>query len=384
MKKTRITLLIFIIFINSIFLSSCWNYREVDELSIVAGVAVDKGIENQFEMTVEIVQISSARDTKKTSKIMTAEGDTMFDAARNLISLSGKKLYWSHAKVIILSKEIASEGVLEAIEWYNRDSETRIEVNILISQESSAKDIFHAQGTTEDVKSFVLEQIIKNQASLSKAPITDILKFDIESKTKGISTVIPAINLKKMDGRMIPEIMGTAIIKNDKLVGFLNGEETKDLMFIRNEVEGGILIEQMQTGGAPTLVALEIFKNKTKVTPDVEDKDVKINLDIDTTVAIDEIGGTDNFIDEEGRVKLEQNAENTLKKRIESLIYKIQLKYDADIFGFATKLQEDKAQVWNEVGNNWEEIFKNLKVNVKTNVHIKNSAIFSKPFEEGD
>ena len=384
MKKIRIALLTFIILMNSIFASGCWNYREVDELSIVAGMAVDKGIENQFQMTVEIVQISSGKDTKMTSKTITVEGKTMFDAARNLISLSGKRLYWSHAKVLILSKEIASEGVTKIIEWYTRDAETREEVNILISEEGSAKAIFDAQGTTEDIKSFVLGEIIKNQASLSKAPITDILKFDIESKTKGISTVIPAISLKKTDGKMIPQIMGTAIIKNDKLVGFLNGEETKDLIFIRNEVRGGLLVEEMQTKDEPTLVSLEIFKSKTKVTPVVDNKDIKINLDIDTTVAIDEIGGAENFIDDEGRMKLEQSTENTLEKRIESLINKIKLEYDADIFGFGAKLWEDKAQVWNNVGNNWEEIFKDLRVNVKAKVHIKNSAILSKSFEKGD
>ena len=384
MKKIRIALLIFIILMNSIFATGCWNYKEVDEFSIVAGVAVDKGIENQFQMTVEIVQISSGKDTKMTSKTITVEGKTMFDAARNLISLSGKRLYWSHAKVLILSKEIASEGVTKIIEWYTRDAETREEVNILISEEESAKAIFDAQGTTEDVKSFVLGEIIKNQASLSKAPITDILKFDIESKTKGISTVIPAISLKKTDGKMIPQIMGTAIIKNDKLVGFLNGEETKDLIFIRNEVRGGLLVEEMQTKDEPTLVSLEIFKSKTKVTPVVDNKDIKINLDIDTIAAIDEIGGAENFIDDEGRMKLEQSTENTLEKRIESLINKIKLEYDADIFGFGAKLWEDKAQVWNNVGNNWEEIFKDLRVNVKARVHIKNSAVLSKSFEKGD
>ena len=43
-----------------------------------------------------------------------------------------------------------------------------------------------------------------------------------------------------------------------------------------------------------------------------------------------------------------------------------------------------KPQVWNSVGNNWDEVFKHLKVNVKTDVHIRNSAVLSKSFEEGD
>jgi spore germination protein KC len=384
MKTIRITLLTLIILMNAIFATGCWNYRELDRLSIVAGVAVDKGIKNQFQMTVEIVEISGGKESKMTPKIITSEGKTMFDAARNMIALSGKRLYWSHSKVIILSKEIASEGMAKAMEWYNRDSETRDETNILISEGPSAKEILESRSIAEKINSFEMADMIKNQVSLSKAPITDILKFDIESKTKGISAVIPAVDLMQIDGTMTAQINGSAIIKNDKLVGFLNGEETKDLIFIKNEVKGGLLIEEMQANDVPTAVSLEIFKSKTKVTPVVDGKDIKINLNIDTTVAIDEIVGTENFIDEEGRMKLEQTAENTLKKRINILINKIQSEYDADIFGFGAKLRQDKAKVWNSVGDKWDEVFMDLEVDVKTRVHIKNSAILSKTLQEGD
>ena len=384
MKKIRIPLLVLLTLISAIILTGCWNYREVDKLSIVAGVAVDKGIENKYQLTVEIVQISGGRDTKMTSRTVTMEGNTMFDAARNMISLSGKRLYWSHARVIILSKEIASEGISEAIEWYTRDAETREDVYILISEGASAKEIFEGQETTEDIKSFTLGEMIENQKSLSKAPTTDVLKFLIETKNKEFSTIMPAARLRKIDGKVIPQIMGSAIIKNNKLVGFLNGEETRYLNFIRNEVKGGILVEEMQANDVPTLVSLEIFKNKTKITPIVEGEDIEINLNIDTTVAIGEIQGTKNIFDDEGRNELEQSAENMLKEQIESLIAKVQSKYEADIFGFGAKLREDKAQVWDSVGSNWDEVFKDLKVNVNTRIHIKNSAVLSKSSDKGD
>ena len=383
MNRIRIPLLVALILICEIVTTGCWNYREVDKLAIVAGVAVDKGIKNQIQMTAEIIEVSAGKDTNITSNTITMEGKTMFDAARNIISVSGKRLYWSHAKVIILSKEVASEGVTKAIEWYNRDSETRGDVQILISEGASAKEIFEGQRTTEDIKSFVLDEMIKNQMSLSKAPMIDILTFDIESKIKGISTIAPAVNLKKMDGKMVPQIIGSAIIKNDKLAGFLNGEETKLLTFIRDKVKGGILVEEMQVNDVPTVVSLEIFKSKTNVTPVVDGEDIEITLDIDTIVAIDEIQGTANVFDDQGRKELEQSAENTLKERIESLIKKIESDYDADIFGFGAKLREDKAQIWNSV-DNWAKVFKELKVTVNTRVHIKNSALLSKSSERGD
>ena len=56
-----------------------------------------------------------------------------------MITLSGKKLYWSHATVIILSKEIASEGILKVIDFYNRDAEAREDIHLVISKEATAK-----------------------------------------------------------------------------------------------------------------------------------------------------------------------------------------------------------------------------------------------------
>jgi spore germination protein KC len=384
MKKSRSILLAFIMLINSIFTTGCWNYKEVDKLLIVAGVAIDKGVQSEFLMTVEIIQISSGKDSKMTSKIISSEGKTMFDAARNMIAISGKRLYWSHAKIIILSRKIASEGLIRAIEWYNRDAETREDIHILISEGETAKEILAVKSSTEDINSFALDQVIANEDSLSKAPITDILKVDIELKSKGTSIVIPVIKLKNLDDKMKPEIMGTAIIKNDKLVGFLNGEETKDLIIIRNETKGGILIQDLQVDNTPISVSLEIFSSKSKVKPIVEGKNIKIKLDVDTIVAIDEITGSANLIDEDERKTLEKIAEKDLKERIENLIKKVQSEYDADIFGFGGKIREDKVKVWNIVESNWEEYFKNLKVDVKTKVHIENSSVLSKPIKMGE
>lgn len=35
--------------------------------------------------------------------------ETMFEIVRNMISMTGTKLFWSHMKVIIFSEEIARE-----------------------------------------------------------------------------------------------------------------------------------------------------------------------------------------------------------------------------------------------------------------------------------
>ena len=384
MKKTKITLLIVLMIAAAFACSGCWSYREVDKLSIVAGVAIDKGVNNRYEITVEVVKVSAGKETKMTPETFSAEGKTLFDATRNIISISGKRLYWSHTKVVIICEEIARESISKVLEWYNRDAETREDVHVLISREAHARDILKGRLTTENMLSFTLDEILINEISLSKAPVMDVLRFDIESHEKGTSPVLPAVSLIETDGKKVPQIMGAAIIKNDKLVGYLDGEETRNLIFIRDEIKGGILTEEIEEDDQTTSVSLEIFDNKTKVTPSAEGDKIRIDLNVEPTVAIDEIGGPGDFLNEDGLKMLEKNAEAMLKEQIEALIKKVQSEYDADIFRFGAVLWEDNPQAFKRIDGHWEEIFKNIEVNVTAKVLIKNSAEFAKPVGVGE
>ncbi len=384
MRKRKIFLIILMIAVLQTIVSGCWNYREVDRLSIVAGIAVDKGVKEQYSVTVEVIRIGSSKNEVMKSEIISAEGKTLFDAFRNIISISGKRLYWSHTKVVILSQEIAGEGVSKVLELYNRDTETREDVHVLISQEKSAREIFTGQPIGVSILSFTLDEILDNQVSLSKAPKVDILRFDIESQAEGVSPVIPAIRLQQVEGKKVPQIIGTAIIKDDKLAGFLDSEETKDLLFIRDEIQGGILVEEMHEEEEPTFVSLEIFGNDTKVTMLVKENDISVNLDLKTSVAISEVNGAGDFAEEENLKKLQRNAQDTLKTRLETLILKLQKDYNADVFGFSSKLWQDNARVFKGVSDRWDDVFRELKVTVRSEVLIKNSAILSKPIGEGE
>jgi spore germination protein KC len=384
MKNRKWIWLTILILLNGIFIPGCWNYREVEKLAIIAGVAIDKGENNPYKITFEIIQNSGGKDSKAVSKIITMEGRTIFDAVRNAISLSGKKLYWSHTKIVVISRDIAKNGILRVVDWYNRDSETRSDVNLLISREKTAGEILEGKGVTNEIKSFDLIETLKNEKSLSKAPTTEIWKFINDLESPGIVNVIPTVSFNKSENISTPQVMGLAIFKKAKLIGFLNGRESKSVLFVKDEVKGGLLLQGVQ-GNKATPVSLEIFKSKTKMEPIVKaNHEIEFDLNIHTTVALDEIAGSENLTDEEQLKKLKTNTENMLKNRVENCIKKVQSEYGADIFGFGVKLHEEKPLIWKVMANNWEDKFKELKVNVKVKVDIKGSGTFSKPIKMGD
>ena len=384
MQKFKFRFLLLIIFISSILFVGCWNYREMDQLAIVAGAAIDKDEYGDISMLVEIVEFSNEKDSKISHKTISIKGATIFDTARNAISVSGKRLYWAHAKVIVISDQVAREGTIKIIDWINRDSETRSNINILIAKGNLAKEILQSGGNKSNIKSFEIARILKNQVSLSKAPRVESWELVNSIIGKGISAVAPTVQLKTINGEKSPSVMGTAIFSKDKLVGFLDDKETKDMLFIQDKVKGGVLVSRESENNKDIPVSLEIFDNKTKIKPILEDGNIRFNVNVNVNTAIDEIGGSADFIGENGSSKLEQSYERTMEIRIKKLITKIQKEYGVDIFGFGARLKEDKPKTWRAVEKNWQESFRTIHVDVKVNVYIRNSGILSKPLEEGD
>lgn len=385
MRTIRIILISMIFLLNSILAAGCWNYREIDQLAVVAGVAIDKGIHEKFSITVELVEASSGKEQRTKSKTVTIEGKTIFDAVRHEISLVGKRIYWSHAKVVIISREVASNGITEVIDWFNRDAETRSDIHILVSKEKSAREILNAKGPTEEVTSFVLDDVLTNERNLSNAPHIEVWRFTNTLAAKGVGTIAPAVDLREENGQIRPHVMGTAIFKYDRLIGFIDGAETKCMLFIQNQLKGGLLVEEIKDkDGDVSAVSLEIFKSRTKIDPMINDGNIEMKIKVEVSTAIDELGGTVNIIEDDGRMALEERAEKSLKKRIEGIIKKVQTEFGVDIFGFGAKLKEEKNKEWKTVSGNWGEEFKKIKVNVETKIKIKNSAMLSKPLEIGD
>lgn len=383
MKKSKRVLISIFVFIYLLCIAGCWNYRELDDLAIVAGAAIDKGADGQYTVTTEVVDVDGSNDAKSTSKLVSMHGKTILDAIRNGISVTGKKLYWSHCKVAILSKEIAEEGVTKVLDVFIRDAEIRNDVDIVYSRQDTAREILEAQETTESIKAFAIDNILKNQIKISKAPKTDLLDYSIELQTKGISMVIPAVHLEELKGNMIPRVAGAAIIKDDKLVGELGEEDTQALLFIRNEVKGGVLIDDKNIGlSAP--ISMEIFRNDTKVKPIVEDGKIKFKVNILVTVGTDEIQGNENFGDEKAVIMLEASTSAATQKKVTEFIKKIQSEYGTDIFLFGDRLREKNINKWKSVSGRWEEVFRNLEVDVDAKVHIKNSALIHKTIKKGD
>lgn len=366
-----------------ILLAGCWDYRELDEMAITAGMAVDK-IDDNYLVTTEIIDHKTGPEGAKIeSTVFEGMGRAVFDAVRNIIRKSGKKLFWSHAKTLIFSESLAKDNIIPVLDWINRDAEVRGDMWVLISKEKTAREIFGGEKGLYDVLMYQIQDIMRSEEHLSRFPTMEIWEFLKDLQEEGSGAVAAGIYLVPYHGKSIPQVSGSALFKGEKMVGWLDDIETRAMLWVRNEVHGGLIITE-EVGEEDTKVVMEVFSSKTKVKPIYERERLKMKIDVSLDVGIGELSTTNDYFTEEGIKFLEKVTEATVERQIDTTIRKVQHDYNTDVFRFAQTIKREMPDLWKSMRGDWDHIFPNLDTKINIKVKIRSTALTSKPIGLGD
>jgi spore germination protein KC len=383
MKIVKKLMVVCIILTSCLIFTACWNYREINELNIISGFFIDVGEKGyKYSITAEVLapKLVTGKNIIK-SRFIESQGDTIFKAIRNIAEVDGKKAYSSHAKVMIISKAVAEQGLISVIDFIYRNPEPRSDVHIIIADMSETKQIFKLYG--EDV-SIRVDEILGDESQITTYKSVDLRQYLNALNNEGISPVAPIIYLSEIGGKKMPRIGGLAVFKFDKMIGKLSAEETEFFSLINPKIKGGLLVINNEACGSLVKVNLRILSGKTTVEPVYVNGSITMKINIIIDVVIGEIGGSEDFITKGKRGELEKNAENHIEQGVSNLIRRVQEQYDSDIFGFGNAVKNSMPDLWKNLKNNWDEEFKNLKFKTAVSVNIKTSGLTSGPIKVGE
>jgi len=129
-------------------------------------------------------------------------------------------------------------------------------------------------------------------------------------------------------------------------------------------------------------VTLEIFKSKTKIQPVYNNNQLTMNINITSITEISEVMNYKiDVLDEKGREKLKEQAEDKIKYDIEILMRKLQKDLECDVVGFGKKVKESYPKRWKESQENWSDIFETIPFNVSVDVRFRGTASTSEEFK---
>ena len=128
------------VFFLLLFLTGCWNYKELNEYAIVTGMAVDYK-DNGYEVSFLIANGNKSEESEAKTSLLTGKGDTIYNAIKNISLVSPKELYISHLSVVIFSEEIARRGLLNVLDFLLRDPQSHQNFYLLLAKDTKASDI---------------------------------------------------------------------------------------------------------------------------------------------------------------------------------------------------------------------------------------------------
>ena len=109
-------------------LTSCWDYKGLDELTFVAGIAIDEAEGGAgYRVSFEVIDTQvSMKEGEMRSILVESEGMTIYDAIYKTNKQLYHYLYFGNTELLVISHQLAEkEGLKPILEGFLRDASTR-------------------------------------------------------------------------------------------------------------------------------------------------------------------------------------------------------------------------------------------------------------------
>jgi spore germination protein KC len=397
-------------------MTSCYDAREIDEMSYVMAIGIDKGVENKWRISFQIPSFregsggdsSKSGGTGENTIIYTVDAPS-FAAAVNLANTSiSRRLYFLHTKCIIFSKEAAEEGyigTLAAALVRNREIRRSIrtvvvdgqaqdflkEANPVVGSELSKyyDTLFHQQRDSGFFPPIRLYETYNGMVGNYMQPIAILGGINnLKNLKKGEEKRDMAPEPKDYSAGEIPrtgggkaELMGSVIGNGEKMVGELTGFETRIMMMARGNFRR-LYFTNPDPSDPDKAVVLEVRERKEPtIKIKFDGNRPTINLKLHLEGDFISIQSRTNYENKDKKRIIEKSVEETIKPQLDSLIKKCQ-NLNSDVFGFGLYAARSFPTIQDWEKYNWAKHFKEAEVSteveftvVRTGTMIKSSPI---------
>ena len=417
-------ILIFIV-LPCFFLTGCYDATEVDELGYVLAVGLDKGKTNYLRMTLQIAipraiggnSEGGGDGGDESFVITTVETASIWSGLNMVNNYASRQLNLSHSKVLIISEELAREGVGKYLHAMMRNKEFRPNMHVMISRTSAEEYINSVKPEIElsPAKYYELNFRSANYTALTIDETLSDFYFSTKSTHQQAVAVLGSINKfgedKEIDieaathmekGNQVPlegdfkagdiprkaefksEIMGIAVFDGQKMVGDLDGSEATAYLMVTGEYKHAFwtLPDPLHKN---QFIGLDIRQNRRpKISVRIVDGKPYIDLKLNLEANIQSIQSGENYEDPKKLNILENSASNFAKEQVKRTLDKVAHEYKSDIFAFGKKAK-GLFLTWDEWKKfHWLEKFKDARFSVQVNLTIRRTGLMirSMPFEQ--
>jgi spore germination protein KC len=377
MKTTRI---LFILAMSIFLLSGCWNRIEINDIAIVTAVGLDQE-DGKIRLSLQVAVPSKLGPTSgatggggENSTFMISDtGATLSEAYRHLQGKLSRRIFFSHSRVLIIGEELAKKGVSHILDFYSRFHEPRMNSYIMFTK-GKAFEIIKNKPTLESVTAEETRELTKLSVGLS----VNIKEFLDMLLTEGLEPVAPQFSSEPLEIKGGSEadktqaIIGAAVFKDDKLVGWMNDSQTRGILWLRDEMELGVITVNVPEEKGGGHISTNIIRTETEIVPKIKNGEISIAVNTTSEMNVMENASELNLDDSKNIDKLQSEIEKEVKDRIQSVLDKAKDDLGTDIFGFGEAVYKKYPKQWNDkYKKDWNERFTELEVSIHPTVYVR-------------
>lgn len=395
MKTTQLSLLLILC---CIFLTGCWDRFELEERANILGLAIDYVEKPEFKepevthrygefpnedmkrikVTAQIAipgkiklgpEGGGGQGSEKTAWVIETYAHTFNDAVSNLQQQLAEKIYLGHLQIVVISEDVAKDGVNDINEYLRRNHEVRRTAWMVVTGGDAAKTLKVAP-PLETVPGLYLSDTLKHAVRFGKLPREYLGKFWIDLADDGVDATIPFVKPIENDRILID---GLAYFDGDKMMGKTDPISIGSFMALKEKNPGG---QTVAVGLGDTVYMVQSRERKSKIKVEVKNGEpsATINVEIDAEVT-EQVKG--NKLNEATLNKIEKKLEESTTEGFTQFIKTLQ-EDGSDIIGFGARIRAKYDSYWAQnikTSEDWTEAYKEMDVNITVNFNLKRTGM---------
>ena len=378
------------------FMTACWDRYELEERANILGLAVDYADESTADFTIPEVshrkgefpnsgnkklykvtaqlavpgkiklgpEGGSGSGADKTSWVLETVGYTLKDAMLNLQQQLAEKLYLGHLQIVVVSGEIAEDGLTDINDFLRRDYEVRRTAWIVVTEEK-ASDVLETAPPIEIVPALYLSLTLDNAMRFGKISKGYIGKFWTDLADVGVDAKLPVVKVIEKNRIMLT---GLAYFKGNQKVGSMSPIEIGGYLAMREKNPGGYSITVSSEDGGVYIV--ESIKRDAEINVNVKNGKPTAKIDVRVESTIEEETKENDL----GKKKLEE-IETKASEQVEEILNDLVEKWQedqSDVLGIGARIRAYHSKYWDQDVKDeekWRELYKEMDIQV--NVRFK-------------
>lgn len=370
-------------------LVGCWSRKEMSELAIVLGAGVDRAPGGQVRLTLQIARPPAfmaggegGGGKEPSIWVISETGETILDAQRKLAAKISRHIYWAHDVILVFGEEAAREGLRKYTNFFSRGVQPRETMWVMVAK-GEAKDILKSDTELEKSSAQDIGFLARARTGFS----VNYKNFIVMLAHKGGNPV--ATRVEVVDRGVVPggtaqptpakhrgaALTGTAVFREDKLVGWLDQSETRGLLWLRGEIlKGVITFPSLAEPG--TNLSVEIIRGRTEVEPQYDGQSVWFNVKIDVEGdLLEQQSEHENILEKHVRKAMEKEMAREIEDKSRLALEKAQREYGVDIFDFGVNFHRKYPREWLRLRDRWDELFSGAGVEFAVEAHLRRSGL---------